>query len=91
MTRAELIAAMSTESGMKKNDCDIAINAFTKTIMASLKEGKDVKIVGFGRFFVREHAARTGRNPKTGDSIQINATKTSRFKGGKEFKSVLNG
>ena len=91
MTRAELIAAMVSEAGLTKVDCEKALNAFTKNITESLKTGNDVKILGFGNFTVKDRAARTGRNPRTGNEIQIAACKVPGFKAGKELKSTVNG
>ena len=91
MTKAELIAAMVSETGLTKVDCEKALNAFTKSITESLKTGNDVKILGFGNFIVKDRAARTGRNPRTGDEIQIAACKVPGFKAGKELKSIVNG
>ena len=90
MTKAELIAAMIGETSMTKKDCETALNAVTSCITESLKSGNDVTLIGFGKFTVKERAARTGRNPSTGQSIQIAACKAPGFKAGKELKSVLN-
>ncbi len=90
MTKAELIAEMVTETGMTKTNCEKALNAFTQNITDSLKKGDDVKIIGFGNFTVKDRAARTGRNPRTGDEIQIAACKVPGFKAGKEFKTAIN-
>ena len=90
MTKTELIAAMATETGLMKTECEKALNAFTKNITKSLTSGNDVKLAGFGSFSVKDRAARTGRNPSTGAEIQIAASKVAGFKAGKEFKASLN-
>jgi len=91
MTKAELIAAIVTETGLLKTDCEKALNSFTANITNSLKSGTDVKLIGFGNFSVKDRAARTGRNPRTGDEIQIAASKVAGFKAGTELKTALNG
>ena len=91
MTKTELIAAMATETGLMKTDCEKVLNAFTSNITKSLTSGDDVKLTGFGNFSVKDRAARTGRNPSTGAEIQIAASKVAGFKAGKELKASLNG
>jgi len=91
MNKAELVAAIASETGLMKTDCEKALASLTSNITESLKKGDDVKILGFGSFSVQDRVARTGRNPRTGDEVQIAACKTPKFKAGKEFKATLNG
>ena len=91
MNKAELVAAIASETGLMKTDCEKALASLTSNITESLKKGDDVKILGFGNFSVQDRVARTGRNPRTGDEVQIAACKTPKFKAGKEFKATLNG
>ena len=90
MTKDELMKAISEESGLLKKDCDSFLNAFTNTIKKSLSKGNDVKLIGFGTFNVRDRAARTGSNPRTGDEIAIAACKVPGFKAGSELKKAVN-
>ncbi len=89
MTKAELITAMASETGLTKSDCEKALQSFISNVTNSLKSGKEVKLIGFGTFSVKDRAARTGRNPRTGDTIQIAASKAPHFKAGAEFKRAL--
>ena len=91
MNKAELVAAIASETGLMKTDCEKALASLTSNITESLKKGDDVKILGFGNFSVQDRVTRTGRNPRTGDEIQIAACKVPGFKAGKEFKATLNG
>ena len=91
MNKAELVAAIASETGLMKTDCEKALASLTSNITESLKKGDDVKILGFGSFSVQDRVARTGRNPRTGDEVQIAACKSPKFKAGKEFKATLNG
>ena len=90
MTKAELIAAMVEETGLTKVDCEKALNAFTSNVTETLKQGDEVKLIGFGNFSVKDLAARTGRNPSTGETINIAASKAPKFKAGAELKKALN-
>ena len=71
MNKTELITAMAEASGLTKKDCDTALNAFVDTLQTALKSGDKVQLVGFGTFEVKERAARTGKNPATGATIEI--------------------
>ena len=73
-----------------KAEASRAVEAFTEVVKKALKKGDSVSLVGFGTFTVRERAARTGRNPRTGETIQIKASKNPAFKAGKAFKDALN-
>ena len=86
MNKQELIAHVAEASGMKKTDAANAVQA----IGASLKSGQDVKIAGFGNFQVAKRAASMGRNPRTGEPVQIPAAKLPKFKAGKALKDMVN-
>ena len=90
MNRVELVAAIAQEAGISKKDADAALKAFVNTVENELKEGGKVQLVGFGTFEVSKRAARTGRNPQTGEAMEIAASKTPKFKAGKAFKDILN-
>ena len=83
MNKTELLTAMAETSGLAKKDCDAALSAFIDTVEAALKSGDKVQLVGFGTFEVKERAARTGKNPATGATIEIAASKAPVFKAGK--------
>lgn len=91
MNKTELIAAVAQESGLSKKDAEAAIKAFTDTVAKELKAGGKVQIVGFGTFEVSNRAAKVGRNPHTGESMQIEASKAPRFKAGKALKDAVKG
>ena len=86
MNKAELIAAVAEKAGLSKKDSEAAVNAALDAITAALQEGDKVQLVGFGSFEVKSRAARTGRNPKTKEPIEIPATKVPVFKAGKALK-----
>jgi len=90
MNKAELIDAVAGATGLSRNDATSATDAVLDTIIAALGKGDQVSLVGFGTFSVRERAARTGRNPQTGETIQIKASKSPGFKAGKAFKDAVN-
>ena len=89
MNRGEFVAAISEHSGLTKADADRALEAMFKTVKKALKSGDSVSLVGFGTFVVRKRAARTGRNPRTGDTIKIKASKVPAFKAGKALKDAV--
>ena len=90
MTKAELIDAIATDATISKKDADKALNAAINAITASLEKGEKVVLPGFGTFEVREKAATTARNPRTGETIQVAAKKAPAFKPGATLKSVVN-
>ena len=90
MNRTELISAMSEKSELTKVDAEKALKAFIDTVTEELKNGGKVQLVGFGTFEAVKRAARTGRNPKDGSTIQIPASKSPKFKASKNFKDVVN-
>ena len=89
MNKTELVEVVAKKMGTTKKEAEAAVSAFTETVKEALAEGKKVQLVGFGNFEVRERAARKGRNPQTGEEIDIPATKVPAFKPGKGFKEVV--
>ena len=89
MNRGEFVAAISEHSGLTKADADRALEAVFKVVKKTLKSGDSISLVGFGTFVVRKRAARTGRNPRTGATIKIKASKVPAFKAGKALKDAL--
>ncbi|KPK55925.1 MAG: HU family DNA-binding protein [Gammaproteobacteria bacterium] len=90
MNKAELIDAVAAAADLSKSDAAKAVEAVTSTIAGTLGRGDQVAIVGFGTFQVKHRAAREGRNPKTGETIQIKATNVPSFKAGKALKDAVN-
>ena len=90
MNKTELVAAIADKAGLTKKDAEEVVNAFTDTVTKALKKGDKVQLVGFGTFEVTKRGARTGRNPQTGETMKIAATKAPKFKPGKAFKDALN-
>jgi len=89
MNKSELIEAVAQSADLSKAAASRAVDAVVQAITSALKEGDQVTLVGFGTFSVRERAARSGRNPRTGDSIKINASKVPGFKAGKALKDAV--
>ena len=89
MNKTELITVMAETSGLSKKDCDAALAAFIATIETALKSGDKVQLIGFGSFEVKERAARTGRNPRTKEPVEIPASKAPAFKAGQAFKEAI--
>lgn len=89
MTKTELIAAVAAKAELSKKDAEKAVNSVIDTIAETLKGGDKVQLVGFGTFEVRERAARDGKNPATGETIHIDATKVPAFKAGKALKDLV--
>ena len=90
MNKAELIEAVAEQTDMSKADAGRAVDAIVNTITDAMKKQDDVSLIGFGTFTVRERAARSGRNPQTGETIQIAAAKVPAFKAGKALKDAVN-
>ncbi|HYB90365.1 MAG TPA: HU family DNA-binding protein [Candidatus Binataceae bacterium] len=90
MTKAELIEGLSNKLPLNKADAERAINIILDDVIAALKNGDRVNISGFGTFSVSSRQARAGRNPKTGETIQISASRSAKFKPGKQLKESLN-
>lgn len=90
MNKAELVSAIAERAGLSKSDAEKAVNAFVEVVGGELGKGGKVQLVGFGTFEVGERAARTGKNPKTGEPIEIAACKAPKFKPGKALKDEVN-
>jgi DNA-binding protein HU-beta len=90
MNKSDLVDAIADKAGLSKADAARALDATIKAVTGALKKGKTVSLVGFGTFSVRKRAARTGRNPRTGESIKIKASKNPAFKAGKALKDAVN-
>ncbi|MCV2402184.1 HU family DNA-binding protein [Marinomonas sp. C2222] len=90
MNKSELIDAIAASADLSKASASNALDATLKTIETALAKGDQVTLVGFGTFAVKERAARTGRNPQTGEEIQIKAAKVPGFKAGKGLKDAVN-
>jgi DNA-binding protein HU-beta len=90
MNKTELIDAMAEAADISKAAAGRALDGMVEAITEALKNGDQVSVVGFGSFSVRERAARTGRNPQTGATIQIAASKNPAFKAGKALKDAVN-
>ena len=91
MNKSELVAAIAEQAGLSKKDAENALKAFTDVVSQELSKGRKIQLVGFGTFEVSERAARTGRNPQTGEEMQIAASKAPKFKAGKALKDAVNG
>ena len=91
MNKGQFIEKAALKSGMTIKDTEKAYKALAETVIEALKDGEKVQLVGFGTFELGARAAREGRNPQTGESIQIAASKSPRFKAGKAFKDAVNG
>ena len=89
MNKTELTEAIADQAGLTKADAGRALDATIDTISKALKKGDTVSLIGFGTFSVKKRAARTGRNPATGETIKIKASKTPSFKAGKAFKDAI--
>ena len=89
MNRLEFVNTISRKMGATKKDADKAVTAFIDTVTEALVEGRKVQLIGFGTFEVRERAARKGRNPQTGEEIEIPASKIPAFKAGKSLKDSV--
>ena len=89
MNKTELINAVAEASELSKKDATKAVDAVFESILEALKNGDKVQLIGFGNFEVRERAARKGRNPQTGEEIEISASKVPAFKPGKALKDAV--
>lgn len=90
MNKSELIEAIAKEANLSKKDAEAAVNAYTDVVTKTLTQGDKVTLVGFGTYEVRARAARTGKNPQTGEEIKIDAAKVPAFKPGKGLKDAVN-
>ena len=91
MNRTELVVAMAEKTQLSKKDADLALKAFIDVVSEEMQKGEKVQLVGFGTFEVSERAAREGRNPQTGETMTIAASKSPKFKAGKALKDLVNG
>ena len=89
MNKAQLTSALVNTAKLSRRDADIAVNSVFDIIIDQLRQGEKVQIVGFGAFDVRERPARKGRNPMTGEAIEIEATRSVAFKPGKSLKDAM--
>ena len=90
MNKTELVEAVSNAADLSKSDAGDAVEAVLAAVTKALKKGDTVSLVGFGTFSVKKRAARTGRNPRTGETIKIKASKIPSFKAGKGLKDAVN-
>jgi len=90
MTKDELVAKIAEEAGITKKEAGETLKTVTNEISGALSKGDSVSLVGFGTFSVSQRSARTGRNPQTGETIQIAASKAPKFKAGKTLKDAVN-
>jgi DNA-binding protein HU-beta len=90
MNKGELIDAVSAQTGLAKAEATRAVDAVIESVTGALKSGDAVSLVGFGTFLVKARAARSGRNPRTGETIEIAASKVPGFKAGKALKDAVN-
>lgn len=89
MNKAELVSMVAEKAGLSKKDAEKAVAAVFDSIQDTLTAGEKVQLVGFGTFEIRERGARTGRNPRSGDTIEIPASKVPAFKPGKALKDAV--
>lgn len=90
MNKTELITAVAEKSGLSKKDSEKALNAALDVIAAQLKAGEKVQLIGFGTFETKERPARTARNPRTGEPMEVAASRAPQFKAGKALKDEVN-
>lgn len=90
MNKTELVTAVAAKAELSKKDAEKAVAAVTASVAEALKKGDKVQLVGFGTFEVRKREARTGKNPRTGETIKIKASKVPAFKAGKALKDSVN-
>ena len=90
MKKQELIKAMAAAGEISQNEAKAALDSLITVVTQTLAKGEKIELVGFGGFEVRERSARTGRNPKTGEPIQISASKSPAFRPGKALKEAVN-
>ncbi|MBQ1310388.1 MAG: HU family DNA-binding protein [Blautia sp.] len=90
MNKTELVDAMAAQTELSKKDVEKVLKSFIDVVSQELKKGEKVQLVGFGTFEVSERAAREGRNPQTGETMEIKASKAPKFKAGKALKDAVN-
>ena len=91
MNKTELVAAMAKDTNLSKKDVEAVLKSFIDVVTDELKKGEKIQLVGFGTFEVSTRAAREGRNPQTGETMTIEASKSPKFEAGKALKDVVNG
>jgi DNA-binding protein HU-beta len=91
MNKTELVEAIAKESGLTNADARKSVEAFITTVEKTLKRGDEIALTGFGKFSVVKRSARTGRNPQTGETVRIRASKAPKFTAGAGLKGVVNG
>jgi len=91
MTKAELVEEVSEKTGLPKKQAEIVVNTVFESIVDTLKTGEKIELRGFGSFRIRHRGPRLGRNPKTGDKVEVPAKRIPYFKPGKELREMLNG
>ena len=89
-TKTDIISSITGKTGLAKKDVALTVDALFDAITNSLSDGEEVRIVGFGNFSVTQKPARTGRNPQTGETMQIAASTSPKFKPGKALKDAVN-
>ena len=90
MNKTELVAGVAEKAGLTKKDAEKAVNALFDCVQQALAAGEKVQLIGFGTFEVKQRAARKGRNPRTGQDIEIPASSSPSFKAGKALKDAVN-
>ena len=90
MNKSEFVAALAEKAGLSKKDAEKALSAFVETVVDEMTAGNKVQLIGFGTFEAKTRAARTARNPQTGEAIEIAAAKKPAFTAGKALKDLLN-
>jgi DNA-binding protein HU-beta len=90
MNKNELVSAVASAANLEKNKASAAVDAVFDAIIGELKSGGDVRLVGFGNFSVSKRGASTGRNPQTGEAVQIKARNVPKFSAGKGLKDAVN-
>ena len=90
MNKTQLVDVVALKTGLKKKEAEAAVNAMTDAIAEAMKAGDKVQLIGFGTFEVKERGAREGRNPRTGETIKIAASKHPSFTAGKALKDSVN-
>src|SRR3954454_10367421 len=91
MNKTELVEAIANDSGLTNADARKAVEAFISTVEKTLKKGDEIALTGFGKFSVAKRSARTGRNPQTGETVKIKASKAPKFTAGAGLKTAVNG
>lgn len=90
MTKTELVKVVAEKAGLKKKEAAAAVEALQAAVVETVKKGEEVRLLGFGTFSLKKRAARTGKNPRTGEKIKIAASKYPTFKAGAAFKEEVN-